>query len=257
MRVFLLPQKSPSGQFLDITGKDYHYLVRVRRVKAGEQFPGTDGRGGSWRCTVSEIGPSSLRLQLEETPDPPLSPQLSICLIQCLAKAKKMDLIVRQATEAGLRCLVPVFSRYSQIGYSDRQGAQRKLERWQRIAREALQQSGASAAPIIESPRELQAVLSELPDLHDPADGEVRLFFHQDGEGNGTLHRCLSKIAKIITLVVGPEGGLAENEIDQLRSKGFVPITFGHTVLRTETAALYAIAAVQTVIYERKAWEPT
>jgi 16S rRNA (uracil1498-N3)-methyltransferase len=254
MRVFVLPQNPPSGQFLDITGKDYHYLVRVRRVKVGEQFPGTDGRGGSWRCTVSEIGPSSLRLQLEETPDPPLSPQLSICLIQCLPRAKKMDLIVRQATEAGLRCLIPVFSRYSRVRYSDKQEAQRKLERWQRIAREALQQSGAAAAPIIESPRELQAVLT---DLNDPADGEVRLFFHQDREGSDTLHRCLSKIVKIITLVVGPEGGLAENEIDQLRSKSFVPITFGRTVLRAETAALYALAAVQTVIYERKAWEPT
>jgi 16S rRNA (uracil1498-N3)-methyltransferase len=254
MRVFVLPQNPPSGQFLDITGKDYHYLARVRRVKVGEQFPGTEGRGGSWGCTVLEIGPSSLRLQLEEAPDPSLSPQLSICLIQCLPKGKKMDLIVRQAAETGLRCLIPVFSRNSQVRYSDDREAERKLERWQRIAREALQQSGAAAAPIIESPRELQAVLS---DLDDRADGEVRLFFHQDREGSDTLHACLSKIGKIITLVVGPEGGLAQNEIDLLRGKCFVPITLGYTVLRAETAALYVLAAVQTVIYERKAWEPT
>ncbi len=254
MRVFVLPQNPSSGQFLDVTGKDYHYLVRVRRVKVGEQIPGTDGRGASWRCTVLKIGPSSLRLQLEETPDPPLSPQLSIRLIQCLPKAKKMDLIVRQATEAGLQRLIPVFSHYSQVRYSsDVQETERKLERWQRIAREALQQSGAAVVPIIESPRELQALLEE---LHDPVDGEVRLFFHQNREGSDTLHGCLSKIPKIITLVVGPEGGLAEKEIDLLRRKRFVPITFGHTVLRAETAALYALAAVQTVIYERKAWEP-
>jgi 16S rRNA (uracil1498-N3)-methyltransferase len=253
MRVFVLPQNPPSGEFLDITGKDYHYLVRVRRVKVGEQFPGTDGRGGSWRCTVLEVDTASLRLQLEQMPDSPVSPQLSICLIQCLPKAKKMDLIVRQTTEVGLRRLIPVFSRYSQVRYSDKQEAERKLERWQRIAREALQQSGAATAPIIEAPRELQAVLS---DLDDRADGEVRLFFHQDREGSDTLHGCLSKIEKIITLVVGPEGGLAQNEIDLLRSKSFLPITFGHTVLRAETAALYALAAVQTVIYERKAWEP-
>jgi len=96
-----------------------------------------------------------------------------------------------------------------------------------------------------------------LEELRDPADGEVRLFFHQDRKGSDTLHRCLSKIAKIITLVVGPEGGLAEDEVDLLRSKSFVSVTFGHTVLRAETAALYALAAVRTVIYERKAWEPT
>jgi 16S rRNA (uracil1498-N3)-methyltransferase len=254
MRVFVLPQNPPAGQFLNITGKDYHYLARVRRVKVGEQIPGTDGRGRSWRCTVLEIGPSSLRLRLEKTPDPPLSPQLSICLIQCLPKAKKMDLIVRQATEAGIWRLIPVFSRYCQVRYSDKQETERKLERWQRIAREALQQSGAAAAPIIVPPRELEAVLA---DLSDPEDGEVRLFFHQDREGSDTLHGCLSKIVKIITLVVGPEGGLDENEINLLRSKSFVPITLGRTVLRAETAALYALAAVQTVIHERKVWEPT
>jgi 16S rRNA (uracil1498-N3)-methyltransferase len=254
MRVFVLPQNPPPGRFLDITGKDYHYLARVRRVKVGEQFPGTDGRGGNWGCTVLEIGPSSLRLQLVETPDPIRSPRLTICLIQCLPRGKKMDLIVRQATEAGLHCLIPVFSSNSQIRYSDEWKEERKLERWQRIAREATQQSGAATAPVIESPRELQAVLEE---LQDPADGEVRAFFHQDREGNDTLHGCLSKIVKIITLVVGPEGGLAENEIDLLRSKSFVSITLGHTVLRAETAALYALAAVQTVIYEREAWEPT
>ena len=143
---------------------------------------------------------------------------------------------------------------YSGCSYNDKQEVKRKLERWGRIAREALQQSGAAAAPIIESPRELQDVLT---DLHDPVDGEVRLFFHQDREGNDTLHGCLSKIGNIVTLMVGPEGGLADDEISLLRSKNFMPITFGHTVLRVETAALYALAAVQTVIYERKAWEPT
>jgi 16S rRNA (uracil1498-N3)-methyltransferase len=86
---------------------------------------------------------------------------------------------------------------------------------------------------------------------------EVRLFFHQEREGADTLHRCLSKSVKIITLVVGPEGGLSPEEVELLRSKNFVPITVGDTVLRTETAALYAVAAVQIVMHERDAWEPT
>jgi 16S rRNA (uracil1498-N3)-methyltransferase len=85
---------------------------------------------------------------------------------------------------------------------------------------------------------------------------EVRLFFHQDREGSDTLHRYLSKTPKIITLVVGPEGGLSPEEVQLLRKRGFVPITVGRTVLRAETAALYAVAAVQIVIDERDAWEP-
>ena len=94
-------------------------------------------------------------------------------------------------------------------------------------------------------------------DLGEPDAEESRLLFHQDREESATLHKCLSKSVKIVTLVVGPEGGLSNEELDLLRSKRFVPVTVGYTVLRTETAALYAVAAVQTVIHERMEWEPT
>jgi 16S rRNA (uracil1498-N3)-methyltransferase len=251
MRVFILPQDPPFGQFLDLTGEDHHYLARVRRVKVGDRFPASDSRGGRWLCTVVRIGPSFLRLRLEEAAIAGLE-QHSIRLIQCLPKATKMDLIVRQATEAGVQRVIPVYSRFSQVRFSEE--AEKKLERWQRIARQAVQQSGAARPPDIEAPRELEALLQKLDEIQSE---EVRLFFHQDREGGDTLHRCLSKSVKIITLVVGPEGGLSPQEVDLLRRKSFVPITVGYTVLRTETAALYAIAAVQTVIYERNAWAPT
>ena len=132
--------------------------------------------------------------------------------------------------------------------------AEKKLARWRRIARQAVQQSGAAGSPEIEAPTELKALL---PRLGEAREEEVRLFFHQDREAADTLHGCLSKSVKIVTLVVGPEGGLSAEEVELLRSKSFVPITVGHTVLRTETAALYAIAAVQIVMHERNAWAPT
>ncbi|UCF99803.1 MAG: 16S rRNA (uracil(1498)-N(3))-methyltransferase [Spirochaetaceae bacterium] len=254
MRVFILPHDPPFGQFLDITGKEYHYLARVRRLKVGEQFPGTDALGGRWQCTIVSIGPSSLRLQLEQSVTFTEPQQPSIQLIQCLPKATKMDLIVRQSTEAGVRRVIPVYSRYSQVRLKGRQEAEKKLARWQRIADQALQQSGAPRPPLIEPPQEIQTVLEN---LQEEMGEEVRLFFHQDREGSDTLHGCLSKSVKIVTLVVGPEGGLSEGEIDLLRQKRFVPVTVGNTVLRTETAALYAIAAVQIVVHERRAWEPT
>jgi 16S rRNA (uracil1498-N3)-methyltransferase len=165
-----------------------------------------------------------------------------------------MDLIVRQATEAGVQQVSPVSSRFSLVRYNDDKEAQRKLGRWRRIARQASQQSGAAHPPDIEAPRELESTVRQLPELRD---GEVRLFFHQTREAADSLHGSLSKSVKIITLVVGPEGGLSAEEMQLLRSKNFVPITVGLTVLRTETAALYAIAAVQILMYERNAWAPT
>jgi 16S rRNA (uracil1498-N3)-methyltransferase len=93
--------------------------------------------------------------------------------------------------------------------------------------------------------------------LDEAEEGEIRLFFHPQLEGSEKLHRCLSKSTKIVTLVVGPEGGLSPEEVQLLGSRGFVPVTVGQNVLRTETAALYAVAAIQTVIHERDTWEPT
>jgi 16S rRNA (uracil1498-N3)-methyltransferase len=252
MRVFILPQDPPYGKFIDLTGEDHHYLARVRRVKVGDRFPGSDSRGGRWVCTVVRIGASSLRLGLEEAASVAGVEQPSIHLIQCLPKAAKMDLIVRQATETGVRRVIPVHSHYSQVRFSKE--AEKKLERWRRIARQAVQQSGTDRAPDIEAPRELESLLH---DLNKVRSEEVRLFFHQDRKGADTLHRCLSKSVKIITLVVGPEGGLSPEEVNLLRRKCFVPITVGQTVLRTETAALYAIAAVQIVMHERDTWAPT
>lgn len=254
MRVFILPRNPPFGQFLDIGGEDFHYLARVRRVKAGDSFPGNDGRGGRWLCTVESIGASSLRLRLEQSETAPEPLQPSIHLIQCLPKAAKMDAIVRQATEAGVRRIVPVYSRHSQVRHRLEREMENRIERWRRIVRQAVQQSGACPAPIIDPPRELENVLRA---LGRPGEGEIRLYFHQDREGNQSLHRCLSKTTKIVTLVVGPEGGLSREEIDLLRKQNFAPVTVGRTVLRAETAALYAVAAVQTVIFEREEWEPT
>jgi 16S rRNA (uracil1498-N3)-methyltransferase len=254
MRVFILPHDPPFGEFIDLSGEDHHYLVRVRRVKVGDRFVGGDSRGGRWLCTVVRIDPDSLRLRLEHSEVCPDRQEHTIRLIQCLPKAAKMDLIVRQATESGVQRVSPVSSRFSQVRYEDGREADKKLERWRRIARQASQQSGAARPPDIDAPRELESVLRELAEVQKE---EVRLFFHQDREAPDTLHGSLSKSVKIITLVVGPEGGLSAEEVQLLRSKSFVPVTMGITVLRTETAALYAIAAVQIVMYERNAWVST
>jgi 16S rRNA (uracil1498-N3)-methyltransferase len=259
MRVFVLPEKALAERQTEISGKDFHYLARVLRVKAGEQFLGTDGRGRFRRCTVGRIGRRSLELRLEKAlpaafPDPEAQ-EPRICLIQCLPKGRKMDLIVRQATEAGVVRLIPVFSRFSGHRIEESSETKRACDRWLRIAREALQQSGAALSPVIEGPVKLEAAV-EL--LAAPQAEEARLVFHPRRiAGSDTLHRSLSKNQKNVTLVVGPEGGLADQEIALLRSRGFVPVTLSSTVLRTETAALYAIAAVQAVTHERQTWKLT
>jgi 16S rRNA (uracil1498-N3)-methyltransferase len=160
-----------------------------------------------------------------------------------------MDLIVRQAVEAGVRSILPVVSARTVAEPSD---PARKLARWRRIAREALQQSGNPRLPVIGEPVSLTAAAAL------DRRGGIGLLFHQERIGEGSLHAALAGGSEAfmngVHVFIGPEGGLAADEVEILRAAGFHPVFLGDAVLRTETAALYAVASVMTILRERDTW---
>jgi len=250
VRVFVIPGEPAAGAEVELRGRDFHYLVRVLRLAAGERFAARDREGRRRACKVAAVGADFVRLQLEP-PEAERQAGTEIILIQALPKGRKMDQIVRQATEAGVAEILPVFSRFSQARLEEPGQRERRVERWLRIAREATQQSGGSRVPRIGEPAELARAL-ERP----AADGELRLVFHQERLAPGSLHAALAAAPRRVTLLVGPEGGLAEEEVALARTRGFLPITIGTRVWRAETAALIAAAAVQCLLEEREAWKP-
>jgi 16S rRNA (uracil1498-N3)-methyltransferase len=155
-----------------------------------------------------------------------------------------MDLIVRQAAEAGVGSIMPLVSERS-LGISG--DFRERVARWKRIAREALQQSGNTRMPDIGEPR-------SLADAAAGRDWDLGLFFHQERLDGGTLHEVLWEGPARVALLIGPEGGLSDREVELLRGCGFRAVFLGGAVLRTETAAVYAIAAVKTVLQERQWW---
>ena len=237
---------------MEIRGRDFHYLVHVLRLAVGDRLPASDGQGRRRECRVEAVGQEWVRLELAEA-EADDRPEPAIVLIQALPKGRKMDQIVRQATEAGAAEIQPVFSRHSLSRMEDQGERERRAERWRRIAREAAQQSGGSRVPRIAEPAGLEQALAS-----SPAEGELRLLFHETrlAEGGVSLHRALAAGPRRVTLLVGPEGGLAAEEVALARSHGFLPITVGRRVLRTETAALFAVAAVQIILEEKEAWKP-
>ncbi len=264
MRVFVLPgdapqkagdapQKAgdaPAGGAVELRGRDFHYLVRVLRLAAGERFAARDARGALRPCRVAAVGADFVRLELDP-PQPEEGSGVEVVLIQALPKGRKMDQIVRQVTEAGIAEIVPVFSRFSLSRLADPGDRERRLERWRRIAREATQQSGGSRVPRIAGPAALDQALER-----ETEEGELRLVFHQERLAAGSLHAALASAPRRVTLLVGPEGGLAVEEVALARARGFLPITIGRRVWRTETAALFAAAVVQCLLEEREAWKP-
>ena len=251
MKQFILPASFDGASSVLLDEKDTHYLKNVLRVKVGAELKCTAPDGSVWRGIVSRFTDEGCTLELfpaatDAEKDACAGSQTTqVILYQSLIKGKNMDLIIRQAVEAGVSEVVPVETEYSQIRLKDFKNG--KPDRWQRIIKEAMQQSGTSVHTAVDT----MINVADIPVV--PAD-EVGLFFHQCPMEKKSIHQYLDGSFKKVSLFVGPEGGLSQKDIEILESKGFKPVYLGENILRAETAALYAVAIVKNLILEKETW---
>ena len=260
MKQFILDTEPDRSGHVRLDGDAYRYLVRVRRLAPGECFPALLPGGAEATVRVMSVGDRALvgEVFTGEKPHPP-STLPPIILLQALPKGEKMDLIVRQAAEGALAEIVPFISDFSILRIRG-DGGQR-LSRWQRIIREARQQSGSAVATEIRQPASMDEMFAywEQVKAGRPG-GALGLLFHHLPLANGSLHGYLGKSPQanwpeVVAMAIGPEGGFSPAEAERFMAAGFLPFTIGDTVLRTETAALYAQAAVRVLLAERDSWE--
>jgi 16S rRNA (uracil1498-N3)-methyltransferase len=242
-------------------GKDYHYLVRVRRLKSGAVFDVLLPNGEETPVQILSVVDGILIgrcLAAGRAGGGPLLPP--IILFQGLPKGAKMDLIVRQAAEGGLSGVVPFESGYSAVkikaGVMDE-----KIKRWERIIKEARQQSGSVIPTELKAPCGIDGVLDYWRELIKDRPRGVGILLHQEpwtpAGGplvQGTFHDYLYNDPEFVVLAVGPEGGFSPGEAARFIEAGFKPLVMGSTILRTETAALYAAAAVRIILLESASW---
>jgi 16S rRNA (uracil1498-N3)-methyltransferase len=290
VKQFLLAEPPDKDGLVRLGGKEYRYLVSVRRLKPGDTFialPPPAGKGdpkssGNFAnsgnsansgqlLTVTVLGIDNHTLTGSAVQSPVVPDTAEgippIILFQGLPREAKMDLIVRQAAETGISEVVPFTTDRSIPKEHFR------MERWRRIIKEARQQSGSPIDTRIRPPltaNELFAYWKELsvnsdsPDPNSSKKGSsLGIVFCPDAaEKSGTkgleksgFHRYLSKEPLLTVLAVGPEGGLSVAEIDRFTDAGFKPLSMGSTILRTETAALYGAAAVRVILMEKAWWK--
>lgn len=253
MRQYVLPESYTGTGTFTATGDDFHYLTRVLRKRPDDRFDGLDANGTSVMIHLVSVAGDSCLLEVAEKKKPgyPIrsSEAPAITLYQCVPKGQKMDLIVRQATETGVSRIVPVISSRTivQLKAND---AGKKRDRWLRIARQAMQQSGNTDLPDIAAPLPFDDVVTALA----KSGGGVGIFYHQDPLADTSLHGILESDPETVSVWIGPEGGFSDDEVERLLNTGFQPVYINTNVLRTETAALYAIASVQTVMLEKHFW---
>lgn len=247
MKQLVLPAGARSGEQIELRGKEHHYLARVRRVVEGETLAALDeGRKLLLEVLSVETDRTVLAVLEDRSAPAPVGPQL--ILFPFLLKARKLDDVVRQACEAGVAAIVPVMGDHCVSRTDGEDDGAKKAQRWSAIAKEAAQQSGNPRVCEVRPPvasRNLASLWKEEGPL---------LFFHQSPLDKGSLHRYLFPRPRTVGLIVGPEGGLSSAEVEVFRAHGALPVWLGPFVLRAETASLYAVAAVNTILQETPEW---
>ena len=211
------------------------HALRVLRMSAGDECQALI-EGSLYGAMIEETVPRVI-LRLGETLPSP-EPGVEITLYQGIPKGEKMDYIAQKCTEAGVKRIVPVtFSRC--VARWEGKDADKKRARFQRIAAEAAKQSGRALIPEIGMPLSVKQLCAEL------AQFDLALVPWEETRGMGI--RAKWRGEKRVALVIGPEGGIAPEEIEMMKAAGAVPVTLGPRIFRTETAGLAAAISLLTV----------
>lgn len=261
MRRLVLPREGKAGDRFLLDPETSRYLLKVLRLPRGHSFEATDAAGQSFNCElvgVSRSGAAEILLSpwtdaREEDGAETNLPK--IALIQALPKGTKFDLILRQAVEAGVGAVFPLQTRNCvarELGEAER--ADKRVRR-EKIVREALQQSGSSVWTKVLPTTDLAGLPSLLDREGFGKEATLYLICHELPLPGKSLHEYCAGADRQVAILVGPEGGFDSTETQAFLGMGFLPYHFPGTILRTETAALYAVAAVKTIIAEKKTWK--
>jgi len=229
-------QALASNTRLELGEDSARHIVRVLRMRKGDQISLFNGNGGEYTAELLQLNKSSVTLQIGSFHNHNIESCLDIELVQAISRGERMDITIQKAVELGVNRIQPLFTSRCNVKLTgDR--LDKKLAHWQKIAISACEQSGRNSVPEVRQPLDIMQWLGQ---LDDPVNGLI-------------LDPCSEKSCrdisdmKEVSLLVGPEGGLTDSEISAATAQGFTAVRLGPRVLRTETAALAIIATVQAL----------
>ncbi|WP_448136346.1 16S rRNA (uracil(1498)-N(3))-methyltransferase [Stenotrophomonas rhizophila] len=223
------------GQLLSLPEEAANHLVRVMRLREGDGCVLFNGDGHDYRATLVVVGKRDAQVRIDAALAVANESPLHITLLQGIARGEKMDLILQKATELGVNAIVPVNAERTEVKL-DAARAEKRLAHWNSVVVSACGQSGRARVPSVAAPQSLLDAARQVPAealklTLDPL-GEHRLSTLQPPPGG-------------VVIAIGPEGGWSPRDRQALAEAGFQGLQLGPRILRTETAGLAAIAAVQ------------
>lgn len=217
-----------------VTGNDYKHIVKVLRLKPGDDITLFDNNSTEYYGNIREINKKEIMVEISESKIVNTESPIEITLLQGLPKADKMDYIIEKATELGVHRVVPVRTERSQIRERDRK------KRWDRIALEASKQCGRTKPAIVENTLNFD----DAAKLYSKGELAVILQVNSEISVKDYIKKSLQAPQNIV-LFVGPEGGFTDNEVLLGNEMGFISLGLGPRVLRTETASLSVLSVLQ------------
>ena len=235
MHRFFIPQLY--NEEMTITGVDAKHIGKVLRMQPGDKLQIVSDDGVSALAEVAAITESTVTVRCLEKLAESHEPAVKITLAQGLAKGEKMDFIIQKAVELGAYSIVPVAMEHSVVRL-DGSKADKKVERWQKIAEAAAKQSKRDIIPQVQDVQTMKEMLAN-------NDCKTKIIAYEC-EDRMSLKTALREAGQMedLLLIIGPEGGISEGELVKAREAGAVPVSLGRRILRAETAVLVAMSAI-------------
>ncbi len=238
MHRFFVPQLY--NDEMTIEGVDARHISRVLRMQIGARLQIVSDDGVSALAEISAIDGERVSVRCLERLAESHEPRVRLILAQGLAKGEKMDFIIQKAVEMGAYSVIPVAMEHSVVRLEGVK-AQKKVERWQKIAESAAKQSKRDLIPQVQPVMSFDAMLAS-------CDCQTRIIAYECEDRLSLKQALRSAEAEggisSLLLIIGPEGGISEGELDAARGAGAVPVSLGKRILRAETAGLVAISAI-------------
>ncbi len=226
------------GQRVPLPEDKSLHLLRVLRLRAGDAVTLFNGDGHDYPARITGTEKKAVELTVEGVQARGNESPLAITLLQGVARGDKMDLILQKATELGVHAIQPVLTERTEVKLEGER-AGRRLAHWRGVVAAACEQSGRARLPAVAEPLPLHAAVAALP-------ATARRLILDPHRGRA-LRALDIDVSQPLVLVIGPEGGLGERDLGLLTQSGFEGVRLGPRVLRTETAGLAVLAALQAL----------
>ena len=222
-----------------IEGSDVNYLKNVMRLNVGDEISVMDSKSKEYSAKLAKMEDKKIIAELLAEKHPKSEPKMKVTVAQSIPKNPKMDLIIQKVTELGALQVIPVKAERSIVKLT-KDKEESRINRWQKIAKEAAEQSGRLIIPFVQPLKDFKELLM----LKNDFDQCVILW---EMEKDRTIKKFLqeNKHIKNLLVLIGPEGGFSHEEVDEALAAGFISVNIGNRIVRTETAAISVLSMIE------------